>query len=223
MRKAALWFLICLMTMSASSVWAQEKKPVPPPPKPAVEGPSLVVTMKFIADKMNGQGQVDYLFKESIAQPNTLRIHSRLSDVVANSAACTLSTTQLTLSNFDGLVTDENRTRSTKVTSTVSLKQVELIAVESTRDGMHLYSDEEAAQVGVTVTPPVFDLVLSASEPLFSFRKFVMVGNHPFSDGDDIASKEIDYTFRDENTANRVAKAMVHAVELCGGGNKEPF
>ena len=32
------------------------------------------------------------------------------------------------------------------------------------------------------------------------------------------------YYFLDEDTANRVAKAMVHAVELCGGGSKpEPF
>jgi len=29
--------------------------------------------------------------------------------------------------------------------------------------------------------------------------------------------------FRDEEMANRIAKAMNHAVELCGGGNKEPF
>jgi hypothetical protein len=30
--------------------------------------------------------------------------------------------------------------------------------------------------------------------------------------------------FRDEDMANRVAKALVHAVELCGGGGKpEPF
>jgi CRISPR/Cas system CMR subunit Cmr6 (Cas7 group RAMP superfamily) len=30
--------------------------------------------------------------------------------------------------------------------------------------------------------------------------------------------------FSDEQMANRVAKAMVHAVELCGGGGKpEPF
>ncbi len=32
------------------------------------------------------------------------------------------------------------------------------------------------------------------------------------------------WSFRDEETANRVAKAMVHAAELCGGGRKpEPF
>jgi hypothetical protein len=27
-------------------------------------------------------------------------------------------------------------------------------------------------------------------------------------------------SFRDEDAANRVAKALVHAVELCGGGSK---
>jgi hypothetical protein len=34
-------------------------------------------------------------------------------------------------------------------------------------------------------------------------------------------SNEFDFT--DEALANRVAKAMVHAVELCGGGSKDPF
>jgi hypothetical protein len=34
-----------------------------------------------------------------------------------------------------------------------------------------------------------------------------------------------DYTFRftDANLADRVAKAILHAVELCGGGNKDKF
>lgn len=31
------------------------------------------------------------------------------------------------------------------------------------------------------------------------------------------------FIFTDADTADRVAKAMVHAVELCGGGNKDPF
>jgi hypothetical protein len=31
------------------------------------------------------------------------------------------------------------------------------------------------------------------------------------------------FYFADEEMANRVAKALVHAVELCGGGNKDPF
>jgi hypothetical protein len=27
----------------------------------------------------------------------------------------------------------------------------------------------------------------------------------------------------DQDLANRIAKAMVHGIELCGGGNKSPF
>lgn len=55
----------CLTTMSVaflavSAALAQEKKAVPPPPKPADEGPSLEVTMQFIADKISQQGKVSY-------------------------------------------------------------------------------------------------------------------------------------------------------------------
>jgi len=35
-------------------------KAVPPPPKPADEGPSLEVTMKFIQDKLNDIGPVTH-------------------------------------------------------------------------------------------------------------------------------------------------------------------
>jgi alpha-D-ribose 1-methylphosphonate 5-phosphate C-P lyase len=39
-----------------------------------------------------------------------------------------------------------------------------------------------------------------------------------------LISNGINFNFLDEDTANRVAKAMLHAVELCGGGSKpEPF
>jgi len=34
---------------------------------------------------------------------------------------------------------------------------------------------------------------------------------------------EKDFALYDESLANRIAKALVHAVELCGGGSKEPF
>jgi hypothetical protein len=35
--------------------------------------------------------------------------------------------------------------------------------------------------------------------------------------------KEARVYFREEDAAQRMAKAMVHAVELCGGGDKDPF
>jgi hypothetical protein len=31
------------------------------------------------------------------------------------------------------------------------------------------------------------------------------------------------FFFKEEEAAQRMAKAMVHAVELCGGGDKDPF
>jgi hypothetical protein len=37
----------------------------------------------------------------------------------------------------------------------------------------------------------------------------------------DATGKTNGLTIRDEETANRVAKAMIHAVELCGGGAKK--
>jgi hypothetical protein len=41
----------------------------------------------------------------------------------------------------------------------------------------------------------------------------------------DVTFKKNSLTFRDEETANKVAKAMTHAMELCGGGvtKKELF
>jgi hypothetical protein len=39
------------------------------------------------------------------------------------------------------------------------------------------------------------------------------------------SKKTLDIPIREEDTANRVAKAMIHAMELCGGGvtKKELF
>lgn len=50
------------------------------------------------------------------------------------------------------------------------------------------------------ITPPLFALVV----------------NRP---------KQLDnvFLFSEEEMAHRVAKAMIHAVELCGGGTNEPF
>jgi hypothetical protein len=56
-------------------------------------------------------------------------------------------------------------------------------------------------ELSSTVDPPVFALVVKSSNgEVFN----------PF-------------WFDDETLAHRVAKALLHAVELCGGGNKEPF
>jgi hypothetical protein len=38
-----------------------------------------------------------------------------------------------------------------------------------------------------------------------------------------LGGESVSLEFLDEEIANRIAKAMSHAVELCGGGSKDPF
>jgi hypothetical protein len=76
----------------------------------------------------------------------------------------------------------------------------------------------------VTVTPPVFYVKFWASSAVFSVHDSTTKGSQTPVEKDD-ASKTNGLTFRDEDTADRVAKAMTHAMELCGGGvtKKELF
>jgi hypothetical protein len=37
------------------------------------------------------------------------------------------------------------------------------------------------------------------------------------------SGEQVMIRLRDEDTATRMAKAMTHATELCGGGSKDPF
>jgi hypothetical protein len=65
---------------------------------------------------------------------------------------------------------------------------------------------------------------MRASNPVFSGHVSTSKGNNAPVEQDG-TSKMIGHTFRDEDTANHVAKAMTHAMELCGGGvtKKELF
>jgi hypothetical protein len=110
------------------------------------------------------------------------------------------------------------RTASTR---TALLKDIETIRVESLEASMNR-SETEAAhpERSHTVTPAAFILVLGASKPLLSIHIVAETGGKPLTT--DNLVKTIFFYFHDEDTADRVAKALVHAVELCGGGNKDP-
>jgi len=56
---------MCFAVLAVSTVLAQERKAVPPPPKPTDDGPSREVSMKFIQDKMNDDGTVGYVITGS--------------------------------------------------------------------------------------------------------------------------------------------------------------
>jgi outer membrane protein len=62
------------------------------------------------------------------------------------------------------------------------------------------------------------------SHPEWSYKGDPMVFVLKATGSQGSGSQELMHLFfYDEQIANRVAKALVHAVELCGGGSKEPF
>jgi hypothetical protein len=174
---------------------ARAQQNVPPPPKPADSGPSLADTMNFIQDKLNDL-KVTYM--------------SYGHDNVAGT-------------DFTNKFTDEY----TKVVADPGACQIRY-HYKDLRDG------------GVTVdTDPWFNLKAVANIVVMSreqaLKQIDSAAGHPeYSYKIDPpmfvlhvvrTDKALhDFTFPEEDLANRVAKAMVHAVELCGGGSKpEPF
>ena len=195
---------------------AQQKKTVPPPPKPADEGPSLEATMKFIQEKMNDHGPVFTLISRNNVNPRSEKYYSLLSDVVADVSTCALHVKQK--------VTWPDVPAENVVISTSPFKDVDSIAVESAQDMDNRHAAENGhPEVSVSYTPAEYLLSLNGTKKdAFSF--------HDVTASDKEAPRSIDYTgqqntfyFRDDETANRIAKAMQRAVELCGGGSKDPF
>jgi len=183
--------------LAVSAALAQANKAVPPPPKPADDGPSLEATMKFVQDKINGQGAITYHVTfdggdfDWIQQPT----------VSADPGTCRLK----------GSERAEADRRWDKMARTYtyafSFQDVKQISVEDyTAWRNHLDG------TGATTAPPVFVLLLSAE--LAAFNKKVK--------GKDEKVRELTFFFVDEDMANRVAKAMLHGVELCGGGGSKP-
>jgi hypothetical protein len=52
---------LILIVVAATFISAAFAQDVPPPPKPKDDGPSLEVTMKFIEEKLNSIGRVNYI------------------------------------------------------------------------------------------------------------------------------------------------------------------
>ena len=231
----------CLMTMYFAALvvgaaLAQEKKTVPPPPKPEDAGPSLEVTMKFIQDKLNEQGTVYFVLTRSNIDGVLFRQGALMFDVVADASNCTLHvrykvTNQAEVTNGTSYIAEDGKRiggddlHSESITTTTNpFKDVDSITVESQQDIYNrILAQRGHPELTAVYTPPVFVLALKGTKKdAFSYHAQYTVGKQA-PHQDDFAADRNQFDFRDEETADRVAKAMLHAVELCGGGNKEPF
>jgi len=218
--------------LAATITLAQQS--VPPPPQPAADkpaGPSLEVTLKFIQDKVNQQGEIDFVFSGSNTvtgqsySPEAVSLESR---VIAVDPAGGLSvqksqkSPRFKQSQEIPLGAEFMRfTKSETTTWRVYFKDVEKLEVLNSNDFKH----RNNPSVVFRDDPPFYEifvhLVAGKTVPRHTVERIEGGKTDKTTTTEsDNSIGEFVLHFRDEETANRVAKAIVHAVELCGGGSK---
>jgi hypothetical protein len=167
---------------------------VPPPPKPKDDGPSLEVTMKFIQDKLREIGRMNYVvYTHDNTNGNDV---SNKFSTEANNVQASVADCRI---DFHWSASRNGEALDDRDIS-FFLKNVQEIVV--------LTREQELDQIDAAAGHPGFSS--RVEPPIFMLQAKRSNGMHAFG-------------FFDESLANRVAKALVHAVELCGGGSKEPF
>jgi hypothetical protein len=187
-------FVACVAILFSGFTVAQQ--PVAPPPMPAADGPSLVATMQFIEKKLNELGTVNfaaYLHDNADGTDSTDQVGIEYSNVVADPVACRIA--------YHRKAVDKSDAKSMEENLSLNLRDVQdLVVMPGEQRLKKINTASGHTTLDARVDPPIFVLVA---------RK---VGN-----------QENSFIFFDEEMANRVAKAITHAVELCGGGNQDKF
>jgi hypothetical protein len=184
------------------AILAQGAAPTVQPPAalPADNGPSLAETMQFIQDKLNDLGKVSFVdFLQNAHDGNTwTETHIReTSNVVADPFQCRISYHRKAINKsiYSGDdIWDNNYV--------FSLRDVQEIVVKP-------WEQETTEFFAKTGTPHI--IVTSTSPPITT-----LVVRRPHGE-------QNAFRFTNADLADRVAKAMLHAVELCGGGNIDKF
>jgi hypothetical protein len=162
--------------------------------------------MKYIQDKVNQQGKIEYAFSESnpatdFSFPQFQR--SEESQVIAVDPAGGLS------------VQKSYAAANETETWRLNFKDVGKLEVLSATDS---YSRNDPGWE-IQISPQYFYLYIHLIGGRTVQRHIIKV-KHGKTTSSDISTGELRLVFRDEESADRAAKAFVHAVELCGGGSK---
>jgi hypothetical protein len=227
-------FAVCFVLLLG--VPAVSQQPVPLPPQPAGSGPSLSATMQFIQDKLNDIGMVSFVvFLQDTSNGNTWTTNAtnEISNVVADQNQCRISyhwrgTDLEALSPNE--IAPRRKLRISSLNDDFAAEFLRVRAADRRPNGKAAYKDEDDAfslrDVQEIVVKPFEQhgterlakngspnvVVTSTSPPITA-----LVARLP-------RREENVFLFTDADLADRVAKAMLHAVELCGGGKApEPF
>jgi hypothetical protein len=191
--------ITAFLTIVLAVTVAQAQQSVPPPPQPTPDkpaGPSLEVTMKFIEDKLSEIGTVNFAGYVHDSANNTDGVQ-KFSATFSNVVA---NPGACTLSYHRLVFNNGSKEHDENVL--VNLRDVQSIAVLPDEQDwqMFLARNGEPTKT-VKDVPDISALVIKLP-----------------------GGRDPTIRFYEQAMADRVAKAMVHAVELCGGGPKpEPF
>ena len=175
---------------------APAQQPIAPPPRPADNAPSLLATMQFLQDKLNALGSVSYaiFIHDTKDGSDSTKTHTIVaSHATADPAKCHISYRQKF--TIDGKAGNADDVE-------LSFHDLQDVVVKP----IELFINEGSANAGEpniivqSTNPPITVLLVRGPHGVLAFLPFA-----------------------DAQLADRVAKATTHAIELCGGGAKEPF
>jgi hypothetical protein len=165
-------------------------------PHTTAGGPSLEETLGFIEDKLNTQGTVNWLatFQDTVAGTSHAPVQVS-SDI--SSVAGDRGTCRL---NFHQKNLVSGKT-TVDAAFFVNFRRVDKLEVMGLQESVaKQYARQGHPEWVETISPTVYELDVIGAE-----------------------NRTWYFPFADEDMANRVAKAMLHAVELCGGSHNAPF
>ena len=177
--------------------------PAAPVTASVASNPTLADTMKFIQDKLNDNNKTSWVDND---QHNgaywTDTVTHEFSSVVADTGQCRISYHIFSKHSLPywAMKTSDGKNNKGE-DKTFSLRSVQEIVVKPWEQ----YETECMAKIGHP------DMTIASSSPAMT----ALVVRQPHG-------VENVFTFDDSALADRIAKAMVHAVELCGGGQKNP-
>jgi hypothetical protein len=188
-----LFFVLFFAVLPGGRAVAQQASA--PTLQPAASGPTLAATMQFIQEKLSELGQVNY------AAYN----HDNADGKNWTSQFSTVDTNVVADPAACRISYHEKRTREGAVTADAdynfSLAEIQSVITEPREQLLKKVNTANGHPTwDARIDPPVTMLVAQKAE-----------------------DTEWYFYFIDGAMAERVANAMNHAVELCGGGKKEPF
>jgi hypothetical protein len=207
---ASLGLMLCGIAIAQRSVAAA--------PRPSDDEPSLAATLQFISDKINHEGRMDFIVTSQNTitgkseEPSKSSMEVKVIAVDPNG--------ELTVKGVSQGIDPDSKCA---ITFVLRFKDVQKLRVETDEDNMNSVAAKRGQpEIKFHVDPQVYVVAIDLNSGLVTGHRQFLKNDKSVGD-DEVQFNDPSLKFRDEDTANRVAKAMIHAVELCGGGSKDPF